>query len=399
VSRHRSPAGRHAHPRSAPQAATIPGAWPRRADAPPAPEAARPGGTVGVLERPAAVPAGRTGEGTDQPRRPATPHHEPADRPREPATAHPESADRPRESAGQDREFAAYALEWADRLGASADRPGTPTGGRRRAQSGRAAAPALAPRVGPRHASTPAVRNGLMAAAATAGLLSVAAPMAPVLPGPADGATTLALAADGRPAADAPEAAATAEAPAAVVADLVDGRLLAASILPVLATADPLPPEADAASLLKAAGLADIARAAEEQRLAREAAANCDAPLRGLGSVKDHVRGAARFLSCLYDRPTLIGVASRARVSDHPRGLAVDFMTGREQGDLIADCALANQEALGISYVIWRQRVNYGGGWEPMSDRGGATQNHYDHVHVSFERGGGSGDPLAALCT
>jgi hypothetical protein len=26
-----------------------------------------------------------------------------------------------------------------------------------------------------------------------------------------------------------------------------------------------------------------------------------------------------------------------------------------------------------------------------MEDRGGATANHFDHVHISFERGGGSG--------
>jgi hypothetical protein len=342
VSRHRSPAGRHPHPRSAPQAAAIPGASPRRPDAPPAPEAARPGGGVALLEHPA-----------------------------------------PAECATPPGDFADYAREWADRLAAAADGP----------------APALAPRVGPRHATAPAVRNGLMAAAATAGLLSVAVPMVPVLP--PGGTAALALTSDGSAVAAAAEGPATADAPtaAAPVADLVDGRLLAASVLPVLAMADPLPPEADAESLLKAAGLADVARAAEEQRLAREAAADCDASLRGLGSVKDFVRDAARFLSCLYEQPTLIGVAGRARVSDHPRGLAIDFMTGRERGDLIADCALANQEALGISYVIWRQRVNYGDGWESMSDRGGATENHYDHVHVSFERDGGSGGPLAALCT
>ena len=100
-----------------------------------------------------------------------------------------------------------------------------------------------------------------------------------------------------------------------------------------------------------------------------------------------------------YEQPTLIGVAGRARVSDHPRGLAVDLMTRGERGDRIAECALANQEALGVSYVIWEQRVNYGDGWEGMADRGGDTENHYDHVHVSFESGGGSGDPVAALCT
>jgi hypothetical protein len=56
-------------------------------------------------------------------------------------------------------------------------------------------------------------------------------------------------------------------------------------------------------------------------------------------------------------------------------------------GDAVADFALAGLEEHGIWYVIFRQRINYGtgGGWEPMEDRGSITQNHYDHVHVSFE--------------
>jgi hypothetical protein len=54
-------------------------------------------------------------------------------------------------------------------------------------------------------------------------------------------------------------------------------------------------------------------------------------------------------------------------------------------GDAHADFALANQAEFGIWYVIWRQRYNDGSGWEPMEDRGSITQNHYDHVHVSFD--------------
>jgi hypothetical protein len=54
-------------------------------------------------------------------------------------------------------------------------------------------------------------------------------------------------------------------------------------------------------------------------------------------------------------------------------------------GDAVADYALAHQPENGIWYVIWRQRYNDGGGWDPMEDRGSITQNHYDHVHVSFE--------------
>ncbi len=54
-------------------------------------------------------------------------------------------------------------------------------------------------------------------------------------------------------------------------------------------------------------------------------------------------------------------------------------------GDQVAAYALAHQPAHAITYVIWRQRINSGDGWEPMEDRGSITQNHYDHVHVSFD--------------
>lgn len=54
-------------------------------------------------------------------------------------------------------------------------------------------------------------------------------------------------------------------------------------------------------------------------------------------------------------------------------------------GDAHAEFALAHMADYGIWYVIWRQRYNDGSGWDPMEDRGSITQNHYDHVHVSFD--------------
>jgi hypothetical protein len=54
-------------------------------------------------------------------------------------------------------------------------------------------------------------------------------------------------------------------------------------------------------------------------------------------------------------------------------------------GDALAEFALAHQAEYGIWYVIFRQRYNDGSGWDPMEDRGSITQNHYDHVHVSFD--------------
>jgi hypothetical protein len=135
-------------------------------------------------------------------------------------------------------------------------------------------------------------------------------------------------------------------------------------------------------------------RAAAEARAAEEAArgpVDCGLSTSILGPVKAHVRAAAQQLGCRFGEPTMHGVAGRAGTSDHPRGLAVDFMVDRATGDALAACALENMEALGVKYVIWEQAINHGNGWKPMEDRGGATANHFDHVHVSFDRGGGGG--------
>ena len=58
---------------------------------------------------------------------------------------------------------------------------------------------------------------------------------------------------------------------------------------------------------------------------------------------------------------------------------------GNVLGDAVADFVLEQQAANAITYVIWRQRYNDGSGWDAMEDRGSITQNHYDHVHVSFD--------------
>lgn len=65
--------------------------------------------------------------------------------------------------------------------------------------------------------------------------------------------------------------------------------------------------------------------------------------------------------------------------------LALDVFQLRELGDKFADFALGDT-AHRLDYVIWRQRINTrdGRGWRMMEDRGSITQNHYDHVHVSF---------------
>ncbi|WP_308257695.1 hypothetical protein [Pseudonocardia lacus] len=190
--------------------------------------------------------------------------------------------------------------------------------------------------------------------------------------------------------------------------------LVAPTVQPVAWT--PEPDVTNGAALVKAvqmveqqvAAQAEADRVAAEQAVAEQAAEaervaaedvrgatgspDCGLSTSGLGAVKSHVRNAAEFLGCQYGEPDMHGVAGRAGTSDHPGGLALDFMVDRSTGDRLAQCALDNQEALGVKYVIWEQQINHGNGWKQMEDRGGATANHFDHVHVSFDSGAGSGD-------
>lgn len=107
----------------------------------------------------------------------------------------------------------------------------------------------------------------------------------------------------------------------------------------------------------------------------------------GIGAVRPHVRAAAIEIGNKFDVSTIYGIGARSGVSEHPIGLALDFMvfTDRAKGDQIAAFVLANWKRLGVKYIIWKQRINNGGGWEAMEDRGGVTANHFDHDHVSFE--------------
>jgi hypothetical protein len=126
---------------------------------------------------------------------------------------------------------------------------------------------------------------------------------------------------------------------------------------------------------------------------------SCDLDTSGLGDVKSWVADAAQFLGCAFGEPDMLGVGSRGNASDHPGGKALDLMTTDEsRGDAIAECALANADELGVTYVIWNQRMNTGSGWEAMEDRGGDTANHRDHVHISFDDSGGSGTPDLGRC-
>jgi hypothetical protein len=258
------------------------------------------------------------------------------------------------------------------------------------------------------------LRRGVAAAVATGGVLSLAG-VAATIPWPGDAVPV-------DPGVVAAAAVLPVDGTAAVppTADPADGSEPAApqaTLVPV--AAEPGPPateQLDTAKLVKAVQLAERASAspaggaddpeaeADGQDKAKSGSASkakadpdsgaCGLDTSQLGAVKPHVRSAAKFLGCRFGEPTVLGVAGRAGNSDHPSGKALDFMVDKATGNSLAACALRNQEALGVAYVIWRQRINFGSGWKPMEDRGGATANHLDHVHVSFESAAG-GRPSA----
>lgn len=93
--------------------------------------------------------------------------------------------------------------------------------------------------------------------------------------------------------------------------------------------------------------------------------------------------------------PTIGCVRTGGDPQDHATGHACDFMvttggtmaTGSAQslGDRTAAYAISHASALGIKYIIWRQRIYdlRSPGWRAMENRGGVTANHFDHVHIS----------------
>lgn len=115
-----------------------------------------------------------------------------------------------------------------------------------------------------------------------------------------------------------------------------------------------------------------------------------------LAGTRPHVAAVGHRVARRFGLPlsSVLGYRPTAVDADgHPAGLALDFMVPPLVGDRVAAYVLANLDALNARYVIWRQRYNDGRGWSVMADRGGATANHMDHVHVSFD-GAATGGPL-----
>ena len=78
---------------------------------------------------------------------------------------------------------------------------------------------------------------------------------------------------------------------------------------------------------------------------------------------------------------------------DHPAGRAIDVMIpkwkkNKALGWSIARYFARNAKKYTIHYVIFRQKIwtVQNPRWRAMPNRGGATANHFDHVHISVKR-------------
>lgn len=120
-----------------------------------------------------------------------------------------------------------------------------------------------------------------------------------------------------------------------------------------------------------------------------------------LGAVKDHVRAAAESIGPKFGITNILGVGLRPNESDHPLGLALDFMTkDKAKGDALAAYVKANAAAYGVKYVIWWGQIwsvaRNAEGWRVYVPPTGLTTDtamHKDHVHVSFNATPGTGVP------
>ena len=86
--------------------------------------------------------------------------------------------------------------------------------------------------------------------------------------------------------------------------------------------------------------------------------------------VEKHVAIVGNYLQKKFDVPIVYGGGKRENNpnSDHPKGLALDFMvTDREMGNKLNKLILKHRKDWNVTYTLW---------W---------VKDHYNHVHVSFK--------------
>ncbi|WP_448618944.1 LysM peptidoglycan-binding domain-containing protein [Geodermatophilus sp. URMC 65] len=164
------------------------------------------------------------------------------------------------------------------------------------------------------------------------------------------------------------------------------GQVLHTAGSAAAAPAAPAPAAGSAGDAAPAPVVAPLAAAAAPAPAATARISNSS------GDVASQVQVAAnRVVSEVSGAGSITIGGTRASATDpngHPSGLALDYMVMSDAalGDAIAEYHIAHWDELGVEYVIWQQRIltSPDGVWKAMADRGGATANHMDHVHVNY---------------
>jgi hypothetical protein len=124
----------------------------------------------------------------------------------------------------------------------------------------------------------------------------------------------------------------------------------------------------------------------EPQGLSTAACASGSDPESGLTS---NAIAVHRAVCAEYPQIDEYGGVRPGDDGEHGSGHALDIMVYDDSatGDSVAEFVRANYKELGVSEIIWAQKIwtveRSSEGWRPMEDRGSTTANHYDHVHVT----------------
>jgi len=108
------------------------------------------------------------------------------------------------------------------------------------------------------------------------------------------------------------------------------------------------------------------------------------------GSVENGLTDGAVYVyrSVCHAFPQITSYGGWDAHGEHASGKALDIMTSDvELGNAIAEFLQAHASELHLFDILWRQHiwtpVRASEGWRLFPDRGSATANHFDHVHVS----------------
>lgn len=89
------------------------------------------------------------------------------------------------------------------------------------------------------------------------------------------------------------------------------------------------------------------------------------------------------------DLTRYIGNQGRSYYSSHSYGKGIDVMVYGPRGWDVANLMREHADELRVTEIIYERRIwtkqRASEGWRWMSDRGNATANHYDHVHLSVD--------------